>query len=87
MEEAAEKHGVQLIVLDNECREDVALTNAQTFVHQGVDFVIEFQVNERVAPVIAHTFAEARIPCLWISSAPLTRSAKSAPAICLSPSS
>ncbi|MBL8205944.1 MAG: substrate-binding domain-containing protein [Blastocatellia bacterium] len=66
LEEAAEKHGVQLIVLDNEYREDVALSNAQTFVHQGVDFVIEFQVNERIAPVIAHTFVEARIPCLAI---------------------
>lgn len=66
LEEAAEKHGVQLIVLDNEYREDIAVTNAHTFVQQGVDFVIEFQVNERIAPVIAHTFAEARIPCLAI---------------------
>jgi ribose transport system substrate-binding protein len=66
LEEAAEKHGVQLIVLDNEYREDVALTNAQTFVQQGVDLVIEFQVNERIAPVIAHTLAEARVPCLAI---------------------
>ncbi|MFN7929423.1 MAG: substrate-binding domain-containing protein [Blastocatellia bacterium] len=66
LEEAAEKHGVQLLVLDNEYREDVALTNAQTFVQQSVDFVIEFQVNERIAPVIAHTLAAAHIPCLAI---------------------
>ena len=33
---------------------------------QGVDFVIEFQVNERIAPVIGHKFAEAQIPCLAI---------------------
>lgn len=66
LEESAEKHGVTLIVLDNELREDVALANAQTFVRQGVDFVIEFQVNERIAPVIAHTLAEATIPSLAI---------------------
>ncbi len=66
LEEAAEKHGVQLLVLDNEYSEATAVTNAQTFVRQAVDLVIEFQVNERIAPVIAHTFAEAKIPCLAI---------------------
>jgi len=66
LEEAAERHGVQLIVADNQNREEAALENAQMFVRQGVDFVIEFQVNERTAPVIAHMFAEARIPCLAI---------------------
>ncbi|MBS1812263.1 MAG: substrate-binding domain-containing protein [Acidobacteria bacterium] len=66
MEEAAERHGVQLLILDNEYSEDIARNNAEMFVKQGVDFVIEFQVNERVAPVIAHTFAEAKIPCLAI---------------------
>lgn len=64
LEEAAERHGVQLIVADNQNSEKEALTNAEMFVRQGVDFVIEFQVNERIAPVIAHTFAEANIPCL-----------------------
>lgn len=66
MEEAAERHGVQLLILDNEYSEEMALTNAQMFVKQGVDLVVEFQVNERIAPVIAHTFAEAKIPCLAI---------------------
>src|SRR5215813_6392385 len=66
LEEAAERHGVQLIVADNQNQEAAALQNAEMFVRQGVDFVIEFQVNERIAPVIAHVFAEARIPCLAI---------------------
>lgn len=66
LEEAAERHGVQLIILDNEYSETVALGNAKMFVKQGVDLVVEFQVNERIAPVIAHTFAEAKIPCLAI---------------------
>ena len=66
MEEAAERHGVQLLILDNEYSEEVALNNAQMFVRQGVDLVVEFQVNERIAPVIAHTFTEAKIPCLAI---------------------
>src|SRR5262245_18548434 len=66
LEEAAELHGVQLIVADNRNSEEAALENAAMFVRQGVDFVIEFQVNERIAPVIAHMFAEAQIPCLAI---------------------
>ncbi|HKX29964.1 MAG TPA: substrate-binding domain-containing protein [Blastocatellia bacterium] len=66
LEEAAERHGVQLIVADNQNREDAALENAEMFARQGVDFVIEFQVNERIAPVIAHMLAEANIPCLAI---------------------
>lgn len=66
LEAAAERHGVQVFVLDNEYSEAVALTNAEMFVRQGVDFVIEFQVNEGIAPVIAHTLAEAKIPCVAI---------------------
>lgn len=66
LEEAAEHHGVQLLVADNQYSEQAALKNAEMFVRQGVDFVIEFQVNERIAPVIAHRFAEAKIPCLAI---------------------
>src|SRR5262249_20375903 len=54
LEEAAERHGVQLIVADNQNQEAAALQNAEMFVRQSVDFVIEFQVNERIAPVIAH---------------------------------
>src|SRR5262249_8128344 len=50
----------------NQYREDAALQNAEMFARQGVDLVIEFQVNERIAPVIAHMFAEAQIPCLAI---------------------
>lgn len=66
LEEAAERHGVQLIVLDNCYSEEEALKNAEIFIRQGVDFVIEFQVNERIAPVIAHKFSQAAIPCLAI---------------------
>jgi ribose transport system substrate-binding protein len=66
LEEAAELHGVQLIVADNANCEEAAMANARMFAQQGVDFVIEFQVNERIAPVIAHVFAEARIPVLAI---------------------
>ncbi len=66
LEEAADRHGVQLIVVDNENDDAVALRNADLFVRQGVDFVIEFQVNESIAPVIGHKFGEAQIPCLAI---------------------
>ncbi len=66
MEAAAEDHGIQLIIADNKNSEKEALANADMFVRQRVDFVVEFQVNERIAPVIAHKFEEARVPCLAI---------------------
>lgn len=66
MEAAAENNGVQLIIADNKNSEKEALVNADMFVRQRVDFVVEFQVNERIAPVIAHKFEAAKIPCLAI---------------------
>ena len=66
LEKAAERHGVQLIVVDNENNDQAALRNADLFVRQGVDFVIEFQVNEAIAPIIGHKLGEAQIPCLAI---------------------
>ena len=36
------------------------------FVAEGVDLVIEFQIEERVAPLIAHTIARAGIPLIAV---------------------
>lgn len=66
LQEAADRHGIELIVKDNCYNPEVALLNAEAFVREKADFVIECQAHERVAPVISHLLAEAGIPSLAI---------------------
>ena len=63
---AAAASGVELIVRDNRYDADTALKNAREFVAEGVDLVIEFQIEERIAPLIAHTIARAGIPLIAV---------------------
>ncbi len=64
--EAAAQVGVDLLVLDNKYDAQTALENAEEFVRARVDLVIEFQVEQEVAPMIAHKIAEAKIPLIAI---------------------
>jgi len=63
---AAAAAGVELIQLDNRYDPDVAIKNAEEFVRQRVDLVLEFQVEEHVAPHVAHIFKKAEIPLVAI---------------------
>lgn len=63
---AAAAAGVELIVLDNRYDPDVAIQNAEELVSKRVDIVLEFQVEEAVAPRIAHIFKKAEIPLIAI---------------------
>lgn len=63
---AAAASGVELLVLDNRYDPDVAIQNAEEFVAKRVDLVLEFQVEEVVAPRIAHIFKRAEIPLIAI---------------------
>lgn len=63
---AAAASGVELLILDNKYDPDVAIQNAEEFVAKQVDLVLEFQVEERVAPRIAHIFKRADIPLVAI---------------------
>ena len=63
---AAAASGVELLVLDNRYDPDVAIQNAEEFVKKRVDLVLEFQVEERVAPRVAHVFKRADIPLIAI---------------------
>ena len=63
---AAAAAGVELLLLDNRYDPDVALRNAEEFVRQRVDLVLEFQVEEHVAPHVAHIFKKAEIPLVAI---------------------
>jgi ribose transport system substrate-binding protein len=63
---AAAAAGVELLQLDNRYDPDVAIKNAEEFVRQRVDLVLEFQVEEHVAPHVAHIFKKADIPLVAI---------------------
>ena len=63
---AAAAAGVELVTLDNRFDPDVAVRNAEEFVAKRVDLVLEFQVEEAVAPRVAHIFKKADIPLVAI---------------------
>jgi ribose transport system substrate-binding protein len=63
---AAASSGIELVLRDNRYDADAALKNAKEFVAEGVDLVIEFQIEEHVAPSIAHIVARAGIPLIAI---------------------
>ena len=63
---AAASSGIELVIRDNRYDADTAINNAKEFVAEGVDLVIEFQIEELVAPAIAHIIARAGIPLVAI---------------------
>jgi ribose transport system substrate-binding protein len=63
---AASAAGVDLLILDNHYEASSALTNADEFVRKRVDLVIEFQIDQQVAPVIAHKINDAGIPLIAV---------------------
>jgi len=63
---AAAASGVELLILDNGFDADIAVQNAEEFVAKRVDLVLEFQVEEAVAPRIAHILRRAEIPLIAI---------------------
>src|SRR5947209_526689 len=66
LKNAASSVGVDLLVLDNRYDAATAMRNAEEFVKERVDLVIEFQVEQDAAPVIADKIAAARIPMIAI---------------------
>src|SRR5881392_567108 len=63
---AANSAGVDLLVLDNHYDAQTAVRNAEEFVQQQVDLVIEFQIDQRIAPAIADKIAAAGIPLIAV---------------------
>ena len=66
LREAAAAVGVDLLVLDNKYEANAAIENAETFIRERVDIVIEFQIDEHVAPIIADKIAGAGIPLIAV---------------------
>jgi ribose transport system substrate-binding protein len=63
---AASAAGVDLFVLDNRYDGPTALRNADEFVQNNPDLVIEFQIDQGVAPVIADKIDGAGIPLIAV---------------------
>jgi ribose transport system substrate-binding protein len=63
---AAASAGVEILQLDNRYDPELAVKNAEEFVRQRVDLVLEFQVEEHVAPHVAHILKKASIPLVAI---------------------
>jgi ribose transport system substrate-binding protein len=66
LQRAAARERVGLITVNNRYSPKEALRNADLLVRERVDLVLEFQTYERVAPIIAAKFLEARIPVIAI---------------------
>jgi ribose transport system substrate-binding protein len=63
---AAADTGIDLMVLDNRYDPTIAVQNADDFVRNGVDLVIEFQVDQDVAAIIGDKIAGAGIPLIAV---------------------
>ena len=66
LQRAAAAEGIELICLDNRYSAKIAQRNADVFVREKVDLVIEFQTDEHVAPIVAAKYREANIPLIAI---------------------
>jgi ribose transport system substrate-binding protein len=63
---AARSANVNLILADNRYNSKVAVRNADMLIREGVDLAMEFQTDERVAPIIAAKYRDAGIPLIAI---------------------
>lgn len=62
--EADRLETIELMVLDNRYSPKVAQKNADLFIKERCDLVIEFQTDEVVAPIISSKYREAKIPLI-----------------------
>jgi ribose transport system substrate-binding protein len=66
IEEEAKKAGVELVLADNKLDGATALANADNFLLQGVNGVIEFQTDEKFGNVMMDKFRAANVPVIAI---------------------
>jgi ribose transport system substrate-binding protein len=67
IEKAAQEAGnIELVLADNKLDGATALANADSFLTQGVDGVIEFQTDEKFGNVIMDKFRTAGVPVIAI---------------------
>ena len=66
LRDAAAALGVDLLILDNRYDGATAIRNAEEFIRSRVDLMIEFNVEQDVAPIIGDKVAAANIPLIAI---------------------
>lgn len=66
LREAATRAGIDLLILDNRYDAATAVEVAEEFVRNRVDLVIEFQIDQQVAPIVADKIAAAGIPLIAV---------------------
>ena len=66
LQAAAAAVGVDLLILDNCYDGPTAIRNVEEFINNKVDLIIEFQIEQEVAPVIGDKIAGANIPLIAI---------------------
>ncbi len=66
IEAAAAGANISLLIADNHDSAKTAVRNAERFVRERVDLVIEFQTDEHVAPVVSAKLLEANIPIVAV---------------------
>ena len=66
LEKATAAAGIDLMVWDNDRDAEKAIKNAEDMATKNLDIVVEFQLFEQVAPVIADIFARAAVPVISI---------------------
>ena len=66
IQRVAFEEDIDLVVLNNRYSAKTAVRNADLFVREHVDLVIEFQTDEHCAPIISSKFHEAQIPFIAI---------------------
>ena len=66
IEKAAKANNVELVTADNKLDGATALANADNFITQGVQGVIEFQTDEKFGKVIMQKFKAKNIPVIAI---------------------
>jgi len=63
---AAEQANIELIQVSNQNDPKVAVRNARQLVRQNPDLIIEFQIDESVAPAVAAQYVDAGIPAIAV---------------------
>ncbi|HEX4065195.1 MAG TPA: substrate-binding domain-containing protein [Acidobacteriaceae bacterium] len=66
LRDASSQAGVDLLILDNQYEAATAIRVAEEFVRNRVDLVIEFQIDQQVAPIVADKIAGAGIPLIAV---------------------
>jgi ribose transport system substrate-binding protein len=67
LEKAAEaSQQVELIIADNQLDPQIAVQVADELLAQGIDLVIEYQIDEAIGNLIAHKFQQAKIPVIAV---------------------